>query len=225
MDSCSVRAPKVSYPSLPQPVVGKVEDCSGSMLGSEYSCGNVAKSQCKPLSPKVGISTESAKGVNDSPLFESVSVKGNKDVMPKVDINGEEFEGMEDDVSGHVFPLCSGDRYWELQNGTDEEQIKDVQGRLKSCVLFWQDVLHAPPTVVDWIQNGYKLPLLHMPTPICQSNHGSALGNKEFVADALKELIGNRCVRRVSSKPYICSPLSVVSNSEGKLRLVLNLRH
>ena len=32
-------------------------------------------------------------------------------------------------------------------------------------------------------------------------------------------------MRKLSSKPYICSPLSVVSSSSGKLRLVLNLQH
>lgn len=37
--------------------------------------------------------------------------------------------------------------------------------------------------------------------------------------------MANRCVKRVSDKPFICSPLSVVSNSEEKLRLVLNLKH
>ena len=35
----------------------------------------------------------------------------------------------------------------------------------------------------------------------------------------------NRCAARVTEKPYICSPLSVVSNSTGKLHLVLNLRY
>ena len=32
-------------------------------------------------------------------------------------------------------------------------------------------------------------------------------------------------MRRCSSTPFICSPLFVVSNSEGKLRSVLNLQH
>ena len=38
-------------------------------------------------------------------------------------------------------------------------------------------------------------------------------------------LLNNRCVVQVSEKPHVCSPLSVVSNSSGKLRLVLNLRY
>ena len=43
--------------------------------------------------------------------------------------------------------------------------------------------------------------------------------------DAVENLVKNRCVLRVSERPHICSPLSVVSNSVGKLRLVLNLRY
>ena len=38
-------------------------------------------------------------------------------------------------------------------------------------------------------------------------------------------MLRNRCVQIVRQKPHICSPLSVVSNSAGKLRLVLNLRY
>ena len=40
---------------------------------------------------------------------------------------------------------------------------------------------------------------------------------------AITELLQNRCVQRIPYKPHICSPLSVVSNNVGKLRLVLNL--
>ena len=94
-------------------------------------------------------------------------------------------------------------------------QITNVQDRLKKLVIFWQDVLHAPSTVIDWIKYGYKLPLLYSPTPFCQSNHGSALRNEEFVTKAIKELVENCCVRRCSSRPFICSPLSVVSNLNG----------
>ena len=47
--------------------------------------------------------------------------------------------------------------------------------------------------------------------------------HKSFVNEAIAELLANRCVKWVIEKPYICSPLTVVENVEGKLRLVLNL--
>ena len=54
---------------------------------------------------------------------------------------------------------------------------------------------------------------------------GQHLENKQLVTDGSKELIENLCVRRLSCRPYICSPFSVVSNLEGKLHLILNLQH
>ena len=64
-----------------------------------------------------------------------------------------------------------------------------------------------------------------VPTPYSQGNHRSALQHAGFVSKAIEELTANRCAMQVSSKPFICSPLSVVVNSEDKLRLLLNLKH
>ena len=49
--------------------------------------------------------------------------------------------------------------------------------------------------------------------------------HQSFVEDAVENLVKNRCALRISERPHICSPLSVVSNSVGKLCLVLNLRY
>ena len=116
-------------------------------------------------------------------------------------------------------------RSWELEEGDTQIQVVDVQGRLRRNVKFWSEVLGAPGPVIDWIENGYKLPLQFMPTPFEQCNHKSALGHHEFVSNSVLDLIKNRCVREVQGKPLVCSPLSVVANREGKFRLVLNLRH
>ena len=45
------------------------------------------------------------------------------------------------------------------------------------------------------------------------------------LSGAVMDLACNRCVRKIDSKAFICSPLSVVNNSEGKLQLVFNLLH
>ena len=78
--------------------------------------------------------------------------------------------------------------------------------------------------MLEWIRDGYKLPLLYAPAPYEHSNHSSALDHHNFVTENIKELLANRCVREVKEKPFVCSPLSVVTNHEGKCRLVLNLR-
>ena len=117
-------------------------------------------------------------------------------------------------------------RSWEAEEqGVTIQQIVDVQGRLKECIGFWTEVLQAPATVLGWIQNGYKLPLMYAPAPFEQRNHASAFNHQKFVTDSVKELLANRCIKEVKEKPFVCSPLSVVTNQEGKCRLVLNLRY
>ena len=37
--------------------------------------------------------------------------------------------------------------------------------------------------------------------------------------------MANQCAKKVREKPVVCSPLSVVKDSEGKQRLVINLKH
>ena len=92
-------------------------------------------------------------------------------------------------------------------------------------MAYWQDTLQAPAPVLDWIQNGYKLPLFSEPPRSVKHNQQSALANKQFVDQAVTELLNNGCVCRVSTIPHVCSPLSVVTSTEGKKRLVINLRY
>ena len=44
-------------------------------------------------------------------------------------------------------------------------------------------------------------------------------------SSAIADLLSNLCIQKVSYKPHICSPFSVVANSVGKLHLVVNLRY
>lgn len=118
-----------------------------------------------------------------------------------------------------------GVQCWEVQEEKTGTQIVSVQGRLRQNLEFWQHTLNAPDNVLEWIQTGYKLPLQYLSDTYSQGNHKSTLTHHEFVTGAIAELLVNRCVKRVTEKPFICSPLSLVENSKGKLRLVLNLRY
>ena len=115
-------------------------------------------------------------------------------------------------------------KFWEIE-GDEPVQVADVQGRLKSKLAFWRDVLQAPPPILDCIENGYRLPLKFIPPTHCQPNHKSTVIHRSFVEETVENLVNNRCVLRVSARPHVCSPLSVVCSSAGKLRLVLNLRY
>ena len=52
---------------------------------------------------------------------------------------------------------CSMSKFWESQHNiiiSSNVQMSVVQGRLKSHVMFWQEVLQDPPFVMDWICKG-----------------------------------------------------------------------
>ena len=114
-------------------------------------------------------------------------------------------------------------RTWDYEEAG--HQITDVQGRLLTSINFWEQELQAPSPIIDWIKHGYKLPLLSLPEPFEKANHKSALENTDFVSSTLTDLENNRCILEVDSIPHICSPLSVVKNSSGKKRLVIDLRY
>ena len=62
-------------------------------------------------------------------------------------------------------------------------------------VLIFGDTLSAPRPVLDWIQNGYTMPLRFAPETSYQANHKSALSNQQFVSNAISELVVNHCAR------------------------------
>ena len=107
----------------------------------------------------------------------------------------------------------------------EEPQISDVQGRLRKTLSFWEEILCPAPWIVSCISEGYKLPLRAVLNKYSRPNQQSALDNRDFVSESIRELESNRCIARVFECPHICSPLSVIANCVGKLRLVLNLRY
>ena len=116
-------------------------------------------------------------------------------------------------------------KFWEVEVDSPFSQITDVQGRLRKNYKYWQEVLQAPTPVLECIENGYRLPLKFLSPSHHQGNNKSTETHRQFVDEAAQSLIMNRCIKRVETEPWVCSPLSVISNSAGKLRLVLNLRY
>ena len=200
--------PKQLYP-FTQPLVRKAGE---SMCDSHSVCVDTSTSHGVCVNATDYEYPLEAKGASPSPGGVDNTIAGNPEHLElDTDLEG----------SGELL----GVQCWEAQEEKPGSQILDVQGRLRQNLNFWQHTLQAPNNVLEWIQIGYKLPLQYLPDPFSQSNHKSSLVHKSFVTEAVTELLANRCVNRVTEKPYICSPLSVVENAEGKLRLVLNLRY
>ena len=76
-----------------------------------------------------------------------------------------------------------------------------------------------PPVILNVSESSYVLPLMSEPTPFAGKR------NAEFVDQSVAELLNSACINELDVAPYICSPLSVVENSSGKKRLVINLCH
>ena len=90
---------------------------------------------------------------------------------------------------------------------------------------FWKEDLEATQLVLDIVTNGYKLLFTAFPQPMVARNHRSALEHSKFVKESIGDLVQSHCIRESLSCPKVCSPLQVVKNAKGKLRLVIDLRY
>ena len=99
-----------------------------------------------------------------------------------------------------------------------------VKGRLRAHLPFWVEI-EAPPGVLETIRSGYVIPFETIPPGVCLSNNRSALEHSDFVSSAVCDLLKMGLVSELLTPPTVINPLSVSVNSEGKPRLILDLRH
>jgi hypothetical protein len=97
--------------------------------------------------------------------------------------------------------------------------VNKVKGRLKKCLQAWEEI-QAPQFIIDIIQNGYKIPFLSIPPPFKASNNKLAINERQFVEQAITELLLHECIIEVGSPPGIINPLSVSIQRGGKKRLL-----
>lgn len=106
----------------------------------------------------------------------------------------------------------------DFDNVTVEESLS-VKGRLKQALPYWKTFC-SDQFILETLEFGYKLPLLHVPPPTGRFyNNKSALDNSDFVTQAIEQLLTSGCVKPVSEKPHMVNPLSVSIQSSGKKRL------
>ena len=115
---------------------------------------------------------------------------------------------------------------WEFAEA--DKTVSDgmaVKGRLRHHIHFWVEELHATQWIIDMIRDGYMLPFYVEPPAYRRGIKNTAYASSVFVHNAVVDLVKGGFVEVVAEQPYICSPVSVVENSAGKKRLVVNLRH
>ena len=101
--------------------------------------------------------------------------------------------------SGGLKRHCS----WWLENCSDKWVLQCVQ---RGFLLFWS--------------------FLPSPAPPCIQQHNKeALACSDFVTSSIFDLLRANAIMKWHTQPKFVSPLNVVTRSNGKQRLILDLRH
>ena len=147
--------------------------------------------------------------------------------------SGKDAEHFQTDVS-QEFKALLEDKFTDnpclafyTQNLFDYEQgvaPAIVKGRLKAHFQFWLDI-GAPPWVLETVRLGYVISFESFPPSVCLPNNRSAFHHSDFVSSAISDLLNLGLIVEVFLPPTVINPLSVSVNSEGKARLILDLRH
>ena len=111
--------------------------------------------------------------------------------------------------------------YFEYEQGQKPIIVKD---RLKQNVDFWK-ALGAGNLILDTILNGYKIPFFSTPSKVILHNNMSAKQHPDFVHQAINDLLARGLIEKCEIPPSVVNPLTVSIQSNGKKRLVLDLRH
>ncbi len=101
-----------------------------------------------------------------------------------------------------------------------------MHGRLKAHVDAWKEITTSS-LVLSWVSEGFPLRWASKPpAPRSMPNHPSALQHKEFVTNAVKELLRSKVISVALHKPVVVSPLGVVpKKGEAKYRLIFDGRY
>ena len=79
---------------------------------------------------------------------------------------------------------------------------------------------------MEVIRERYKIPFVSLPPPKHSDNNLSAIKEKDFVSEAVLDLLKMNCIEELDeAPPDIVNPLSVSTQSSGKKRLILDRRH
>jgi hypothetical protein len=113
-----------------------------------------------------------------------------------------------------------------LLNSTFERLFyvwKERYIKLKSNIQFWIDI-GAYDFIIDTIRDGYKIPFYSVPLSVCLSNNLSATNHTDFVDSAIQDLLERGLIVTCDVQPTVVNPLTVSIHSNGKNRLILDLR-
>ena len=98
-----------------------------------------------------------------------------------------------------------------------------VKGSVRRYYKFWEKNF-VDKFILDIVKRGYKLPFISNPARMELRNNLSAIKHADFVSKEIRSLLKKGCVTQCDAPPFVVNPLSVAVNSNGKPRLILDLR-
>lgn len=130
----------------------------------------------------------------------------------------DKYNSFPSDLDNELVNLTTD--YFEYESGQADIIVK---GRLRENIQFWRDI-GAPQFILDTIMRGYLLPFYSNPDSFCLQNNQSALNNSDFVDTAINDLLLRGLIIETTNIPLAVNPLTVSIQSNGKKRLILDLR-
>ena len=170
-------------------------------------------------------------------MEDSSSLEG--DVFPFDSMDGlpatpSQHQVVAQGIQGEIFRTDPGeDDFYVLQAIAGQEHLlgMDSSGGFRAGQWaatdeqkkFLRDELQAGPMVMDWAQNGYRVPLTSWPShPLSARNNKSARVRPDFVTSQVSELLTSGVLREAKTRPLIINPFSAVYSN--KWRLVFDCR-
>ena len=101
----------------------------------------------------------------------------------------------------------------------------ELRDRLKAHIAFWVRI-DTPEFILDTLRHGYIIPFIHEPTRMIMTYNNSAYVHRDFVEEAIQELLASSRISEVRNKAplHVINPLSVSVQASGKKKLILDLR-
>ena len=96
-------------------------------------------------------------------------------------------------------------------------------GNLSNQVEDWRNI-GAPVQVINWLEEGVKIPFVKFPQGFELLNHKFSVTQAAFVSAEIRYLVAYGAVERCIRKPKCSSPLGVVPKQNHKYRLIRDLR-
>ncbi len=103
-------------------------------------------------------------------------------------------------------------------------QSTDVKGSLSRHAPTWER-LTSDSDILKIVRMGYEPPFAQHPCPFREKNNKSAEKEADFVLQAVMDMLHNGFAKLTKDPPKVANPFSVSIQSNGKKRLIADLRH